>query len=231
MSYSGISAETMFLLAQNRFENSKIFYEEHKEQLKKGITVPMRQIAGELSPFMYELDEMMKLDPVRMVSRIRRDTRYTHDKHLYRDNLWIMFMRPKNEWRYHPCMWFEVSQDSFSYGVGTYDATPALMELYRKALVERPDEFLNAVKSAKNIGAVFSAEKYKKPKPGTPSGQIQEYYNVKNLFFVKHRRDFEALQSDKIIEQLKEEYKAYAPMYKFLLSVSDEYIALQGGTI
>mgnify|MGYP000010143632 CR=1 FL=1 len=77
MSYSGISAQTMFLLAQNRFENSKIFYEEHKEQLKAGITVPMRQIAGELSPFMYEIDEMMKLDPVRMVSRIRRDTRYT----------------------------------------------------------------------------------------------------------------------------------------------------------
>lgn len=225
MSYSGISAQTMFLLAQNRFENSKIFYEEHKEQLKAGITVPMRQIAGELSPFMYEIDEMMKLDPVRMVSRIRRDTRYTHDKHMYRDNLWVMFMRPKHEWRYHPCMWFEVCQDSFSYGVGTYDVTPALMELYRKALLERSDEFLKAAKSAESIGAAFSAEEYKKPKPGTPSGELQKYYNVKNLFFVKHIRDFKTLESDEIIKQLKEEYKAYAPMYKFLLSISDEYIS------
>ena len=102
MSYNGITPEAMWLLAQNKFENSKPFYEEHKEEIKAGVTVPLRQIAGELSPLMYEIDEMMNLDPVRMVSRVRRDTRFSKNKNLYRDNLWIMFQRPKREWQFHP---------------------------------------------------------------------------------------------------------------------------------
>ena len=225
MSYSGITADSLWLLNQNRFENSKLFYEENKEKIKSGVTVPLRQIAGELGPLMYEIDPMMNLDPAKMVSRVRRDTRFTKDKHLYRDNLWVMFMRPKHEWRFHPAMWFEVAQDSFSYGVGQYETPPALMELYRKALVEREDEFISAVKSAEKIGASFFADYYKKPKPGAPSAAVEPYYNVKYMYLIKHRRDFKTLESDKIIKQLKNDFKAYEPMYKFLLSISDEYVS------
>ncbi len=231
MSYSGIKPEVLWLLEQNRFENSKLFYDEHKEQIKAGITVPMRQIAGELSPLMYEIDEMMNLDPVRMVSRIRRDTRFSKDKHLYRDNIWTMFMRPKREWPFHPCMWFEVSQDSFSYGVGQYETPPALMEIYRQHLVKYEYEFLQAVKSIRSVGADFFASTYKKPKPGNPSIAVLPYYNAKNMGFIKHRNDFKTLETDKIIKELQEEYKAFAPMYKFLLRVSDEYVATLNGEI
>ncbi len=231
MAYNGISAEAMWLLAQNRFENSKPFYEEHKEEIKKSVIIPMRQIAGELSPLMYEIDDMMNLDPVRMVSRVRRDNRYTHDKHLYRDNLWVMFMRPKKEWETHPCMWFEVRQEFFSYGVGGFSMPPALMAIYRRHLIEREQEFLYAVKSARKIGAAFSGECYKKPKPGNPSPAVLPYYNVKYLSFMVTRNDFETLTTPKLIEELEEAYKALAPMYKFLKEISDEYVATQGGKL
>ncbi|MCQ2472197.1 MAG: DUF2461 domain-containing protein [Clostridia bacterium] len=231
MAFNGISAEAMWLLAQNRFENSKPFYEEHKEEIKKSVIIPMRQIAGELSPLMYEIDDMMNLDPVRMVSRVRRDNRYTHDKHLYRDNLWVMFMRPKKEWETHPCMWFEVRQEFFSYGVGGFYMPPALMAIYRRHLIEREQEFLDAVKSARKIGAAFSGECYKKPKPGNPSPAVLPYYNVKYLSFMVTRNDFETLTTPKLIEELEEAYKALAPMYKFLKEISDEYVATQGGKL
>ena len=225
MPYNGITADAMWLLAQNKFENSKLFYEEHKEEIKAGVTVPLRQIAGEMSPLMYEIDEMMNLDPVRMVSRVRRDTRFSKNKNLYRDNLWVMFQRPKREWQFHPCMWFEVSQDSFSYGIGNYETTPAMMEIYRQHLVKYEQEFLEAVKSIRKTGACFHCESYKKPKGGNPSPGVLPYYNVKNMYFIKHRNDFKTLETDEIITQLQEEYKAFAPMYKFLLRVSDEYVS------
>ena len=34
MEYNGITLDSLFLLAENRFRDSKPFYEEHKEQLK-----------------------------------------------------------------------------------------------------------------------------------------------------------------------------------------------------
>lgn len=231
MTYNGITGEALWLLAQNRFENSKPFYEEHKEEIKKGVIIPLRQIAGELSPLMYEIDDMMNLEPVRMVSRVRRDNRFTNDKHLYRDNLWVMFMRPKHEWSTHPCMWFEVKQNCFSYGVGGFDMPPALMTIYRRHLIEREQEFLSAVKSAKSIGASFHGDGYKKPKPGNPSPAVLPYYNVKYMCFMVERTDFELLAKEELITELEKEYKALAPMYKFLKDISDEYVSTQGGKV
>ena len=225
MEYTGIGADALFLLARNRFENSRDFYESHKEEIKQGIIMPLRAIAAEMGSLMFSIDSMMNLDPVRMVSRVRRDTRFSKDMHLYRDNLWVMFMRPKQEWYMYPCMWFEVRQECFSYGVGGYYMPPALLEVYRKHLINNEKEFVSAVKSLRKAGAQFSGETYKKPKPGSPSPAVLPYYNVKELYFSVTRTDFEVLKTDAIIDDLKKAYKAFAPLYKFLLKVSDDYMA------
>ena len=46
MEFKGITSEALFMMADNRFRNSKAYYDEHKEELKAKMTVPMRQIAG-----------------------------------------------------------------------------------------------------------------------------------------------------------------------------------------
>ena len=48
--YSGIKPESIELLCLNRFNDSKEFYEGHKEELKNGITVPLRQIVSRAYP-------------------------------------------------------------------------------------------------------------------------------------------------------------------------------------
>ncbi|MBQ3128644.1 MAG: DUF2461 domain-containing protein [Clostridia bacterium] len=222
MAYNGIKPETLFLAAQNKFENSRIFYEEHKQELKEGFTIPMRQIAAQIAPQLYELDDKVMTDPVKMVSRFFRDTRFSKYKHLYRDNLWIMFMRNKHEWQQYPCMWFEVTQNYWSYGVGMFWVDATYLELYRKALIERPQEFLKAVKDAEKTGAMYSPEFYKKPKPGDPIPEIEPYYHIKNLHFIAQRTDFETLAKEELIDELKEVYKNFSGMYSFLKSVADE---------
>lgn len=222
MAYNGIKPETLFLAAQNRFENSRMFYEEHKKELKEGFTIPMRQIASEIVPQIYELDEKVMTDPVKMVSRFFRDTRYSKDKHLYRDNLWIMFMRNKHEWQNYPCMWFEVTQNFWSYGVGMFWVDATYLELYRKALIERPQEFLKAVENAEKTGAMYSPDFYKRPKPGDPIPEIEPYYHIKDLHFIAQRTDFDKLEKEELIDELKEIYKNFEGMYTFLKSISDE---------
>ncbi len=222
MSYNGIKPDILFLAAQNRFENSRIFYEEHKQELKDGFTVPMRQIAAEIVPQIYDIDDKVMTNPVRMVSRFFRDTRYSKDKHLYRDNLWVMFMRNKHEWQQYPCMWFEVTQNYWSYGVGMFWVDATYLELYRKALLERPQEFMKAVEDCEKAGAMYCPEFYKKAKPGNPIPEIEPYYNIKDMHFIAQRTDFETLQSEALIDELKAVYKNFSGMYTFLKSISDE---------
>ena len=227
MKYDGIFPETLALMAQNRFENIKSFYEEHKQELKDGFTVPLRQIAMALGSKVFELDDMIVTDPVRMVSRIRRDNRYTKDKSLYRDHLWVMFMRNKHEWMNYPCMWFEVNQDCWGYGVGTYYADAQFLELYRKALLERSKDFLDAVHRAENTGAECLNIYYKKKKPGNPTAEIEPYYNIKSLGYMKIRTDFKTLESEKVIDEVGRAFDEFAGLYLFLKSVADERTMLK----
>jgi YidC/Oxa1 family membrane protein insertase len=130
--YDGIKPEILMLLSENRFRNSRDFYEENKKKIKEGITIPLQQIICALSDTIIEIDEDIPIIPQKMVSRVRRDTRYTKDKHMYRENLWTMFTRDKHSLPHFPCMWFEVAQNGYSGGVGTYYAPPRMMELYRQ---------------------------------------------------------------------------------------------------
>ena len=96
--FKGIKPESIELLCLNRFNDSKEFYEEHKLELKEGITVPMRQIVLDLSGLMCDIDDKMLTDPVRSVSRIYRDTRGNRSKIKYRENMWLMLRRYKKEY-------------------------------------------------------------------------------------------------------------------------------------
>ncbi len=115
--FKGIKPEAIELLCLNRFNDSRSFYEEHKEELKQGITVPMRQIMLDLSDLMYDIDEKMMTDPVRSVARIYRDTRGNRNKTKYRENIWMFFRRYKKEYPEAPFYYFEFFPDSFGYGV------------------------------------------------------------------------------------------------------------------
>ncbi len=224
MEYNGITRESLFLLADNRFRDSKAFYEEHKEEIKAGITVPLRQIAAIFGEELLAVDPLINTIPTKMVSRIRRDTRFTKDKSLYREHAWVMFMRPKDSWRCYPCMWFEISPTEYAYGIGFYGEETGLLEKYRKALREKTAEFKKAVKSCESAGAKFSANMYKRPFPDCPKG-LENFYNCKNFFFMKTSGDLDDIKDEKIIGILREAYKAFTPMYKFLLAISDEYFS------
>lgn len=222
MEYKGITPEALFLLADNRFRNSKEYYDSRKEEIKAEVTEPMRQLAGLIGGELLSLDPLMNTVPTRMVSRVRRDTRYTKDKSLYRDNMWIMFMRPKHEWQGYPCMWFEVTQSAYSLGVGFFGNEPGLMQLFRKALRERSGEFLAAADECASAGAVLSAGRYKRMPADCPAG-LEEFYGCKEMYFIKFSDRLDDLGDERIIQIMRDTYKAYSPMYKFLLSVSDEY--------
>ena len=225
--YNGITPETLMLLSENRFRNSREFYEEHKKQIKEGITIPMQQVICALADTIGEIDGEIPIVPTKMVSRVRRDTRFTKDKRLYRENLWAMFMRDKRALPYFPCMWFEVAQNGYSGGVGTYDVPPRFMELYREEIVSRPDDFYDAVILAERAGAVFSGDFYKKSKTGCPMAVLEPYYNVKSLYFSFYFPNLNELGDSAFIEKIRPIYASFGPLYSFLLDVAMKYSAEQ----
>lgn len=220
--YDGITRDVIFLLMDNRFRDSKDFYEEHKEEIKSGIIVPMRQIAAIIGSEFSSLDPLMVTVPTKMVSRIRRDTRFSKDLHLYRENVWIMFMRDKHSWRNYPCFWFEVEPSGYSMGVGFFGNEPGLMETYRRFIRENTTEFLNAVQKCEETGAGLYGRKYKKCPKDCPDG-LEEYYMRKDFGFIIESDSFKDLEDNTILNIIRSAYTAFSPMFRFMLKISDDY--------
>lgn len=224
--FKGISPESINLLCENRFQDSRTFYEEHKEELKNGITVPMRQIMLDLSELMLDIDDMMMTDPVRSVSRIYRDTRGHRSKIKYRENMWMFFRRYKNEFPGAPFYYFEFYPNSFGYGLVFWLYRPALFKEVHKLILKKPDKWREAVKSCEDAGFVYECtENYKKDLYPDAADDLKKYLSAKNMAFTYHSFDLTRINTPALIDELKLAFDISRPMYDFFIEAYDKMIS------
>jgi len=225
--YTGIPAEGLFLLSQNKFEDSKEFYEAHKAQLKAKVFTPMQQIVEDLADDFAKLDPRMNLLPGRIISRARRDTRFTKEKHLYRDNVWITFTRPKEEPMVWPCMWFEIKPEEgeWNAGVCVYESAPAYMQFLRGRMEKDAGGFLAAAGEAIAAGAEMQPELFKREKYPNAPVNLKPYLNAKSFIFMHTSKDMALLGGPALVDELRRLYGAYGTMYKWLQKAAEAYLS------
>ncbi|MBO5936559.1 MAG: DUF2461 family protein [Clostridia bacterium] len=226
-SFKGFDPNGFMLLEMNKFNDSRDFYESVKEDIKKMSIVPMRNLCADLSDELYRIDPKMNLVPTKMVSRVRRDTRYSKNKQMYRSNIWCMFMRDKHQWENFPCMWFEFFPDGYSYGVAMFRFDATGLGAFRQKLIEKPKEFRRALTSIEITGAQLFLDLFKKNKPDIEKvdDDLKIFYNAKDFGFTYHSNNMQKLIDGSIIEELTYAVRAFEPMYKFLSEITDELVA------
>lgn len=217
------SAKTLDFLFENRLHDSREWFEEHKEDYRRLVLLPLQELVQELAPHMLEIDSELTTDPRvdRTICRIRRDTRYSHDKSLYRENMWIVFKRGKMHGTEVPGIHFELSGEGFNYGCGFYHASTSYMQTMRRLILDGDKTFQKARRAFekqslfKMEGDCFKRLHY----PDQPKN-LQLWLERRNIAFVSESKDFELLFSGRLGAKLTEDFKLLAPIYRFLLHTS-----------
>lgn len=223
--FKGIKPESIELLCLNRFNDSKEFYEEHKLELKDGITVPMRQIVLDLSGLMYDIDDKMLTDAVRSVSRIYRDTRGNRSKIKYRENMWLMLRRYKKEYPSAPFFYFEFYPNSFGYGLAFWTWKQSAFKEVHNLIIEHPGRWLDAVDACKQAGLTYDArDNYKKDMYPNAPKEIKPYLSAKNMEFSYSSFDMNRINSQSLIDELKLAFDLARPMYSFWADAYDNML-------
>ena len=222
MAFSGFRPEGLDLMIQNRLMDSKPFYDEHKAEIKRLMQQPMTELIGEVSDAMREIDPLFVLVPSKMISRVRRDTRYTKDKTLYRDHMWCTFGRPKGEHDSRPCYYFEVMPESWGYGSGYYKATPGELAILREMILREDKRFLEAYAAVQAMPR-FSlyGEEFKRPKFPDAKAEYQPWLNKRNIGLSYSCYDFKPLFEGSFIGEMLRDLRAIAPFYYFLCAVHE----------
>ena len=225
--FTGIPPESLHLLLQNRFEDSKEFYDKHKAQLKKLVLEPMGQIVEDLAPALSALDREIVLSP-KIVSRLRRDTRFSKDQTMYRSNVWVCFTKPRVEYPHiWPLFWFEIKPEEsiWSAGVCIWDSPPAYMRFMKERMLTGPEAFLAAAKLAMESSAQLHIESYKKDRAPDAPEALKPYLNAKHFNFMVESCDMALLQSPALVDELQKHYASFAGMYGWLKLCAEEYIS------
>ncbi|HHY64636.1 MAG TPA: DUF2461 domain-containing protein [Clostridiaceae bacterium] len=218
MSFEGFTKDALMFLLENRMHNSREWYDSHKDIYKKLVYNPFTELVTELAPVMLEIDSQIITVPSKVISRVRRDTRFTKDKSLYRDNVWIVFLRDKSKMSISPCYWFEINQQGSSYGVGYYSADPASLASMRELILRRDPAFVKALDFYESQDEfVLGGETYKKTRYPDQPENIKSWLNRKNIYFECTQNNHELAFSKKLPKVLKAGFVRLKPVYDFFL--------------
>ncbi len=217
MSFKGFKEDTLRFLLENKLRNSKEWYESHKNEYKQYVYNPFVELINELSPIIRKIDSQMITVPSKLISRVRRDTRFSKDKSLYRDNAWLVFLRDKSRMSTSPCYWFEINQNGSSFGVGYYGAETCSLNHMREMILDSHPAFLGGLQCYESQDAfTIGGEMYKRSKFPAHPENIKLWLDRKNIYFESIQRDFELAFSKDLPAVLKEGYMKLKPIYDFL---------------
>ncbi len=224
--FNGFSPNTLNFLRDLAENNNKIWFEAHRENYEEYLLQPMRNLVIDLSNFILNLDPYIEVTPAvnKTISRIFRDTRFSHDKSLFRSNMWITFKNRSKDWtRIVSSYFFELNIDSYRYGMGFYKAAPAIMSTFRQKIDENPDEFLETISFySKQQSFILEGEKYKRIFDKNKPIQIQDWYQRKNLCLICYKEINETLFSNKLVDELITGFNLISPLYHYLQKIKIE---------
>lgn len=222
------TAKTLDFLFENKLHDSKDWFTEHKQQYQELVFDPLHDLVEVLAPHMLKIDEKLTVEPRvdRTICRIRRDTRFTHDKSIYRANMWIIFKRGKMHGTEVPGIYFDVSGEGFSYGCGFYNASTEYMQTMRELILtghpafKKADRALRAQDIFRMDGDCYKRSKF----PDQPE-KLRYWLDRKGISFNADSKDFDLLFSGKLADRLIQDFGVMKPFYDFLLLVSQERTA------
>lgn len=218
-----ITKETLDFLFENRMRDSSDWFHAHKERYVQLVLTPLQELVTGLTPYMLTIDPQFVTAPRvdSTICRIRRDIRFSRDKSLYRDNMWIIFKRDRMHSTAVPGMYVELSPGGFSYGCGFYDAPTRYMQTFRW-LIQHEDPAFQEAQRAFVEQDVFHIEgdRFKRPRYAEQPRELQEWLERRNICFSADSADFQRLFSPKLAEDLGRDLALLAPVYRFLLKAA-----------
>jgi uncharacterized protein (TIGR02453 family) len=221
--FTGFMPETVQFLQELKENNYKQWFDEHKAVYQEVLLEPFRALGALLSPTMYNIDSMFDLRPVKMLSRIYRDIRFSANKDPYKTSMWLNFQRMTTHWENFPGYFAEFSAEHFMCGMGLFMPKRKVIDHFREEVCYSRESFGNMAQAALDAGFEVGGEMYKRPLANDLSQFYQPWMQRKNVYVFKSLPlTDERLFDETIAFRLMEDFTQIAGLYRFMVEVVQE---------
>lgn len=216
--FQGYTQQTVDFLWGIRFNNEREWFMANKETYQRQLLEPTRELAGAV----YDaLQEQLPDEPLMVkVSRIYRDARRLHGRGPYKDHLWFAVRTGDEDWTGRPTFYFEITPDSYSYGLGFWAASPQTMERFRRYAAEKPQELERLIRRLEADGRfVLTGPRYVREKQA-PSRLLQPWFQMKSLSLQAEQPLDERIFRPELAEEVARELSELIPFYRYFAALA-----------
>ena len=216
MTFQGFSEKTGAFLWELAFHNERPWFQAHKQEFEDEVNTPFKALARDC----YDCYCLRRpaFEGKLHVSRIYRDARRLFGRGPYKDNLWFS-ISASEVLGPGPDFWFLLEPARLSWGLGFFDAPPALMAAFRGAVDANPARFRRLASAAEAKGFALGGPEYKRPKGLHGDALIDRWYNRRSLSLEKGI-DLEGTAfSPELTQLVCGAFLELTPMHDFLMEV------------
>ena len=219
--FQGFTPAAVEFLWGIRFQNERSWFESHKEVYLKELYRPMQALGRQVQLAMVE---KFPKEPWNLkVTRIYRDARRLHGRAPYKDHLWFTLVRGDDSAPdAHPALWFELTPDGWSCGMGFWCAKASVMECHRQEILRDPKPLLKLTRALERQNRfVLEGPEYRRQKP-CPQKELTAWFNKKSLSVGHDEPLCELLYTPELADRLVEDFTFLKPYYDYFASLSSK---------
>ncbi len=219
--FQGFSDRTFAFFDAISFNNTKEFFHSNHTWYEESVRTPLRELTAALTPTIEKLDSRLDCRIEKVVSRINRDIRFSHDKSLYRNYMWLAFRRTGEERKTTLGAYFDISSEGASYGIGIYSEHRPYMNGLRHQLTIDEENFLRTWLPIKGEFELLGNRFKRMTIPEGLSDDAKSWYPMRGFWLQKEILDFGLICSSDLLEELKSGFERLMPIYQYLASVPE----------
>ncbi len=223
--FTGFPEETLQFFLDIRFHNDKTYFAENRQRYEQEVKAVFHAFIEDLAPDMQQIDPLMEVRPYKCLARIHRDTRFSKDKSPFRDHLWLCFRRAAEPREGSVNFFFELGPTTLGWGMGTWGENRPMMDALRRRMAAEPAKISKIVESchlAENDFGVYNQTwKRMEVPPGIPLG-LKGWYCSREVYVGRAHPDMNRIGTREILDIVRDDFKALAPLYHLLRGAYDE---------
>jgi uncharacterized protein (TIGR02453 family) len=217
------SPETITFLKDLRDNNNKRWFEANRRVYETYLLDPFRDLAEHLAPVMTAINHKIEVRPQigKAISRIHRDTRFSKSKLPYKTTMWLDYhyhLEPMSE---TPGFFFYIEPETWGFGMGFWQASPAAMDVIRGYLSANPVKSEKILKKLGKTGLfTLGGESYKRPRVADLPPITLELCNHKTFYYIHNENINRRLFSSNLYDEIATGFKLLAPLYRNVAGIS-----------
>ena len=223
--FTGFTEDTIQFFLDLKFHNHTDYFHANHDRYIETVQSLFYEFIKDLGPYMMDIDPKMEVRPHKCLSRIHRDTRFSRDKSPYRDHLWILFRRAAEPREKSLFYYFELGPDRLGWGMGFWDENREALDIFRKRLRANPEGMLGLLDDL-NLGGhglMLNGTAHKRMQvPAEIPERLKRWYLIKDFYIHKIKPDYSKVFSEEILEIVRRDFQALAPLYRILRGCCDE---------